>query len=254
MANIITVWNEFIITDAGLRLRQQTIATGAELTFCFAKIGQGIPSNPENIPLLTDIISAAEQVPVVRTEADGVTHRVGVRVDNADFAEPVLMTEIGLFARIGDEEPVLYGYTYAKQGYDSIPAGKVSHYIWTIGIDTVISRAHNISFSYDGSKVYATEEEIDQLIQAFDKFREQIISSDIATPDKIYKSVEISNRQTPAVGVKTHYYVIADVPKYIPHGYIPDGVDNGYVADENGVSQGSVKSDAGIENLALKFD
>lgn len=171
MANVITIWSQFFITDSGLRLRQQTIATGAELTFCFAKIGQGVPINPANIPLMTDIVSAAEEVPVVRSVAEGVTHHVGVRVDNKDFEQPVLMTEIGLFAKIGEEEPVLYGYTYATQGYDSIPAGNVSHYIWTIGIDTVISRAQSILFNYDGNEVYATEEEIDRLIQAFDAFK-----------------------------------------------------------------------------------
>lgn len=174
MANTITVWSQFYITDAGLRLRQQTIATGAELTFCFAKIGQGVPSNPENIPLMTDIVLSAEEVPVIRSESDGATHYVGVRVDNKDFKQPVLMTEIGLFAKIGDDEPILYGYTYATQGYDSIPAGNVSHYIWTIGIDTIISRSQSITFEYDGSKVYATEEEMDVLIKAFDDFKDEI--------------------------------------------------------------------------------
>ncbi len=67
-------------------------------------------------------------------------------------------------------------------------------------------------------------------------------------------AVEVSGNAVPAVGVKTHYYVIADVPEYVPHGFIPEGVENGYIADENGVSRGSVKSETGIENLALKFD
>lgn len=160
MANVVTQWNPFIITNKGLELRQRSIATGATITFNYAKIGQGVPSNPETIPSMTDIVSAAEQVPVVRSESDGVTHSVGIRIDNADFEQPVLMTEIGLFASIGQETPVLYGYTYATQGYDSIPAGSTSHYVWTVSIDTVISRAQSISFTYDGSGVYVTEAEM----------------------------------------------------------------------------------------------
>ncbi len=71
----------------------------------------------------------------------------------------------------------------------------------------------------------------------------------------ISKSVEISSRQTPAVGVKTHYYVIADVAGYVPHGYVPEGVENGYVADENGeFTRASVNGDNGISPMALKFD
>lgn len=160
MANVVTQWNPFIITNKGLELRQRSIATGATITFNYAKIGQGVPSNPATIPSMTDIISAAEQVPVVRSESDGVTHSVGIRIDNADFEQPVLMTEIGLFASIGQETPVLYGYTYTTQGYDSIPAGSTSHYVWTVSIDTVISRAQSISFTYDGSGVYITEAEM----------------------------------------------------------------------------------------------
>ena len=160
MANVVTQWNPFIITNKGLELRQRSIATGATITFNYAKIGQGVPSNPATIPSMTDIISAAEQVPVVRSESDGVTHSVGIRIDNADFEQPVLMTEIGLFDSIGQETPVLYGYTYATQGYDSIPAGSTSHYVWTVSIDTVISRAQSISFTYDGSGVYVTEAEM----------------------------------------------------------------------------------------------
>ncbi len=191
MANIVTIWSTFFITDAGLRLRQQSIATGVELKFCGAKIGQGVPANPLNIPNMTDIVSAAEEVPVVRSISEGVTHCIGVRIDNTDFKHPILMTEIGIFATIGEDEPVLYGYTYATQGYDSIPAGNVSHYVWTIGIDTVISRAQNISFVYDGSKVYATEEEIDELIQAFDKFKD---SADVKSAvDKSDQALDTAN-------------------------------------------------------------
>ena len=190
MANTITVWSQFYITDAGLRLRQQTIATGAELTFCFARIGQGVPSNRENIPLMTDIVLYAEEVPVIRTVADGSSHYVGVRVDNKDFEQSILMTEIGLYAKIGDDEPVLYGYAYATQGYDSIPAGNVSHFVWTIGIDTIISRSQNITFAYDGSKVYASEEEIDELIKAFDEFKNEIRNDIISG-----KFLEIANEE-----------------------------------------------------------
>ncbi len=166
MGNVVTQWNRFSITNKGLEMHQQAIATGATITFNYAKIGQGAPDNTANIPSMTDIVSVVEQVPVVRSVADGVTHCVGIRIDNATFKQPVLMTEIGLFASIGEDTPTLYGYTYATQGYDSIPAGSTSHYVWTVSIDTIISRAQSISFSYDGSKVYATEDEIDDLIQS----------------------------------------------------------------------------------------
>jgi hypothetical protein len=174
MADVVTVWNPFIITNNGLNLRQEAIATGKTVTFNYAEIGQGVPASPAAVPLLNGLVSPARQVPVVRSESNGATHFVGVRVDNADFAQPVLMRELGLFAALEGGEPVLYGYTFAAQGYDSIPAGSVSHYIWTIGIDTVLSRAQSVSFTYDGSTVYASYDDIDRLIRAFDDFKAEV--------------------------------------------------------------------------------
>nr|DAY82471.1 MAG TPA: tail-collar fiber protein [Caudoviricetes sp.] len=190
MGNVVTQWNRFSITNKGLEMHQQAIATGATITFNYAKIGQGAPDNTANIPSMTDIISVVEQVPVVRSVADGVTHCVGIRIDNATFKQPVLMTEIGLFASIGEDTPTLYGYTYATQGYDSIPAGSTSHYVWTVSIDTIISRAQSISFSYDGSKVYATEDEIDDLIQSCEANKNTLNSK----ADKSYVDSQLGNK------------------------------------------------------------
>lgn len=179
MADVVTVWNPFIITNKGLDLRQAAIATGKSVKFDYAKIGQGAPSNPANIPLMTDVVSPAHQVPVVRSESNGVTHFVGVRIDNVKFPQPVLMREIGLFASLGGGTPILYGYTYATQGYDSIPAGSISHYIWTVGIDTVLSRAQSITFNYDGSTVYASFDDIDQLMLSWEAYKGEVGVDDI---------------------------------------------------------------------------
>lgn len=184
MADVVTAWNPFIITNKGLDLRQAAIATGKSVKFDYAKIGQGAPSNPANIPLMTDVVQSAHKVPVVRSESNGVTHFVGVRIDNKEFPQPVLMREIGLFASLDGGTPILYGYTYATQGYDSIPAGSISHYIWTVGIDTVLSRAQSITFNYDGSTVYASFDDIDQLMQSWETYKDE------AGIDELHGSVE----------------------------------------------------------------
>lgn len=157
---IVTLWSPFILTDAGLILRQRAIAGEGTLTFIYAKIGEGVPADPNNIPLMTNLVSPAQEVPVVKSEATGTTHILGVRIDNQSFTDPVLMTELGVFVCLDDEDPIMYGYSYATQGYDSIPAGSTSHYVWTINIDTVISRATSIELSYDGSGTFVTFEDL----------------------------------------------------------------------------------------------
>ena len=156
-----TLWSPFIITNAGIKIRQESVVEGKPITFNYAKIGQGIPTNPANIPLMLDLISPALQVAIVRSDADGETHHIGIRIDNESLTQSILMTEVGLYASIDGKAPILYGYGYATQGYDSIPPGNVSHYVWTIEIDTVLSRSQNIVFNYDASNIYVTAKDVE---------------------------------------------------------------------------------------------
>ncbi|MDE7281030.1 MAG: hypothetical protein K2N36_04760 [Ruminiclostridium sp.] len=156
-----TLWSPFIITNAGIKIRQESVVEGKPITFNYAKIGQGIPTNPANIPLMPELISPALQVAIVRSDADEETHHIGIRIDNESLTQSILMTEVGLYASIDGKAPILYGYGYATQGYDSIPPGNVSHYVWTIEIDTVLSRSQNIVFNYDASNIYVTAKDVE---------------------------------------------------------------------------------------------
>ena len=156
-----TLWSPFIITNAGIKIRQESVVEGKPITFNYAKIGQGIPTNPANIPLMPELISPALQVAIVRSDADEETHHIGIRIDNESLTQSILMTEVGLYVSIDGKAPILYGYGYATQGYDSIPPGNVSHYVWTIEIDTVLSRSQNIVFNYDASNIYVTAKDVE---------------------------------------------------------------------------------------------
>jgi hypothetical protein len=160
MADVMTIWSPFILTDNGLALRQRALADQLNITWSYGKIGEGVPSNPADIPLFTDLVLPAQEVLIVRSESDGATHIIGIRIDNTEYDQPVLLREMGVFATIGDDPPILYGYTYAEQGYDSIPDKDTYHYVGTPEIDTVISRAQNITFNWTGSSLYVTFDDL----------------------------------------------------------------------------------------------
>jgi hypothetical protein len=178
MADVMTIWSPFILTDNGLNLRQRALSGGEIITWSYAKIGEGVPDDPNDIPLLTDLALPSREVLIVRSESEGSnfawgtqnssTHQIGIRIDNSDFDAPVLLREMGVFAAIGEESPILYGYTYAEQGYDSIPDKDTYHYVGTPEIDTVISRAASISFNWTGSSLYVTFDDVANLETAIE--------------------------------------------------------------------------------------
>jgi hypothetical protein len=181
MAEPTTLWSDFILTDWGLALRQKAISLGLQVEFVHAEIGEGVPTEPAAIPIMTALVQPAQQVQVVRSLSMGTTHHVDVQIDNRDFPAPIVTRELGVFARIQtpeDGSPALddpelpgflvlgmYGYAYTTSGYESIPAGSDFHRIWSIGVDTQIARATAIAIIYDGSAIYVTFEDLDPIQQ-----------------------------------------------------------------------------------------
>ena len=182
MADVITKWSDFIIVDNGLALRQQAVATGYQVAFVFAEIGEGIPSDPSDIPLMTSLVQFAQRAVVLPSSSTGSTHHLNVRIDNTDYPTAVLMREMAVYAKLippnnpgnivaGSQTPVeflaptLYGYAYTIQGFESIPAGSEFHRIWTVGIDTKLSRSTSVVIIYDGSTVFVTHDDLDDAIK-----------------------------------------------------------------------------------------
>jgi len=180
MSNPITAWSDFIITDNGLALRQKAIALGLQVRFVYAEVGEGVPSDPSLIPIMTSLVMFKERAGVSRTVSDGATHHVDIVVDNREFAAGFPMREIGLYAEIVpplDPEhhayldpdlpaffvPNLYGYSYTTSGYESVPKGEDQHRLWTIGAETLISRGEPIVIVYDASSVYVNANQFDMI-------------------------------------------------------------------------------------------
>jgi hypothetical protein len=192
-----TIWSPFILTDNGLALRQNALANQLNIAWSYAKIGEGVPANPADIPLFTDLVLPAREALIVRSESDGATHKIGIRIDNSDFDQPVLLREMGVFAAIGTDPPILYGYAYAEQGYDSIPDKDTYHYVGTPEIDTVISRAANIEFNWTGSSLYVTFDDLATLEAAIEAERQRAETAENALEAQV---AVLSQKAIPGLG------------------------------------------------------
>jgi len=194
----ITKWSDFIITNSGLALRQKAIALGLQVRFVYAEVGEGVPADPSLIPIMTSLVLFKERAGIARSASGEATHHVDIIVDNLRFEESFPMREQAVYARIeqpedpestalldpeleGFFEPVLYGYAYTLNGYESVPAGKQQHRLWTIGVDTLISRSMEITIVYDGSNVYVNNDQIDPILKVAQGAYELLLNFDEKT-------------------------------------------------------------------------
>lgn len=160
-------YHAFELTKQGYELRQAAIAYGrnAVIEFTKGQIGEGRPASAVDIYYMTGLADPAFDVPIKESYADGLNHIMTVVVDNTVLARELLMTEIGIFARLLDTDgseivgETLYGYTYTDK-FDYVPVA-VNYFLHReISFNTVLSREGNFTIVFDGSKVYATAREL----------------------------------------------------------------------------------------------
>ncbi len=166
-------YHAFELTEKGLELRQLAIAGSKNdndkicVVFTKGAIGQGRPTDDNDIFYMTSLVDPVMDVPVKESYADHVNHVVTVVVDNTNIPHETNMTEIGVFAKLINPldntvvmGEILYGYTYTDK-YDYIPMPY--NYVMTreISFNTVLSKADNINISLDNSKVYVTEKDLE---------------------------------------------------------------------------------------------
>jgi len=147
----------------------QQLVRGAEkgtIEFSRAEVGEGKPASILNIGTMPGLITPKEAAYVVRSFADrDNSHAMVIKIDNELFANEILVTEVGVYAKkAGTDTEILYGYTYAQLGYAPMPAGEDGRRTWNLVFNTKISRSTNVTIVYDGSGVCFTFEEYEQAI------------------------------------------------------------------------------------------
>lgn len=158
------IWSEFYITDAGLRLRTEVIAEAGTIVFSRAEVGEGKPGSLLEIGTMTGLVTFKEPAYVVRSFAISAenTHGMVIKIDNEQFNNEVLVTEVGVYAKKeGSDTEILYGYAYALVGYASMPAGADGHRTWNLVFNTKISRSSGVTVNYDGSGVFLSFKEFE---------------------------------------------------------------------------------------------
>ena len=155
-----------IFTNKGLELLKRALAEEKILNFTKFKIGTGDKGTEDEYLLLTDIVSPYKilDISLLKKTESGLI-KASTVFTNKDFISDVIIKEVGLFAKIAEEEEILL--MYVNDGYGELfPAGNSGN---------IVQRSRSFEFGIDGNtnvqaivnetmfaNIYQLEEKVDK--------------------------------------------------------------------------------------------
>ncbi|MGL5777981.1 hypothetical protein [Cetobacterium sp.] len=160
-----------ILTSAGALMISRSLELVKPIEFTHMKIGTGDISSLDSARALTDLVASYKIInmsSIVRSEN---TVRIRGSFTNESFSNEVTIKEIGVFAKIGAEQSVLFGYVNDGQG-EVIPPGNSGNVISrTRDLYIGVTSAAEAVITIDKSLVYPTIEDLEEgLNQKENKF------------------------------------------------------------------------------------
>ena len=162
-------WSQYYITNAGRALRQKSIAEGKKIVFTRGAIGTGTPADPSDVGGLSGLLVYVKDITIKTSFAIDANHLMVARIDNAGYAQDVLMSELGIYAKIDDPDSpqeILYGYAYTLSGYILIPmqTSATNHKIYELTLNTYLSATSDIEIIFDSSTIFVSHADLDDII------------------------------------------------------------------------------------------
>ena len=160
-----------ILTSAGALMISRSLELVKPIEFTHMKIGTGGISSLDSARDLTDLVASYKTInmsSIVRSEN---TVRIRGSFTNESFSNEVTIKEIGVFAKIGTEQSVLFGYVNDGQG-EIIPPGNSGNVISrTRDLYIGVTSEAEAVITIDKSLVYPTIEDLEEgLNQKENKF------------------------------------------------------------------------------------
>lgn len=149
-----------IVTDKAISETALAIQNREPLVFTRIALGSG--RHRTDIGKKNNIVQVVHSLQVAQSLSTDVadTIRLTARFDNSQIEREIIVNEIGVFAKRGNQEEFMYMYTWAEQG-DVIPP-KTSAYVYRdYDFNTTISKNSQITIQYNATDlVYATVPEL----------------------------------------------------------------------------------------------
>ena len=163
------LYPKLTITDAGKQMLIQA-QNGHTMTFTCGKLGSGTVTETDNIATFTDLKSAKMTLPITKVN-DSNPEKLVLTFDasNKNLNEGFTSRELGIFAKLDNGAETLYAYSNAGNNYDYISSKDTPTDESRIDVSIVTSSQAFITVMVDGSIVYLTKNDVDELMTAHDQ-------------------------------------------------------------------------------------
>lgn len=162
------IFPDTLLTTAG---RQMIVDSqgGSTLTFTRVALGDGVLAQGQDQSALTAIISEKLSANISSyTDNEDGTFSLIFSVNNSTLDVGFMHREIGIMAKVDDGEEQLYAYTNAGAAATFLYDKTTPIQERVVRIDFVVGSAENLSVEIDGSVVYPTRGEVQQMIGTHD--------------------------------------------------------------------------------------
>lgn len=225
-----------VVTNAGRGALAKALAAKEPITF--TRMGIGTGRKTEKIEAITALASEKMSLPVSQVKAPQLyDFRVAGRLTNFEVEEEFTVTEIGIFAKVGNDPEVLYMYTSAEAG-DLIPQKREAILVRDYEFNVRISSNGEAKVTYlPSTSTLAKKIEVDAVQNDLDDFKPTVFTKEEgrALTDKAEK---VGQDLTAHKGDKSN-----------PHGVTKSQVGLGNVANVPQASK--VEFDSHVGNTGI---
>lgn len=159
-----------ILTTAGSLLISRSLELVKPIEFTHMKIGTGDISSIAQARKLNDLVASYKNINMSTLVRSGDLVRVRGSFTNDEITETVRIKEVGVFAKIGTEQPILFGYVNDGEG-ELIPPGTSGVIARTRDLYIGVTGETEVAITINKSLVYATIEDLEEgLNRKEDKF------------------------------------------------------------------------------------
>lgn len=150
-----------ILTTAGSLLISRSLELVKPIEFTHMKIGTGDISSIAQAKKLNDLVASYKNINMSTLVRSGDLVRVRGSFTNDEITETVRIKEVGVFAKIGTEQPILFGYVNDGEG-ELIPPGTSGVIARTRDLYIGVTGEAEVAITINKSLVYATIEDLEE--------------------------------------------------------------------------------------------
>lgn len=149
-------WSNTMLTKAGRELQAKAIG-GAKMELTCIKVGSGIHPEPLDVDSITDLLNVQCTMGIAyKKEQGGILEVAGI-LDNKNLETGYSVSEMGLYARDGDGNEILYAITVDSTP-DYLPPKQSGNVISVLlGMRIVVSNMESLTINIDSSGAASIE-------------------------------------------------------------------------------------------------